>query len=122
MLLRRMRRLTKDRLAGFSRQLKTLIDKAQRLRDEINRSIIASTPPPGNAAAAGVRRGRDADRFVRKDGLGQPRMLERVMRARGCIRIRDGSRASRRRSGCPRRRRATTEQRDGGCGAEQRPR
>jgi hypothetical protein len=33
------------RLADFSRQLKTLIDKAQRLRDEINRSIIASTPP-----------------------------------------------------------------------------
>jgi hypothetical protein len=48
MLLRRMaaRRLTKDRLADFSRQLKTLIDKAQRLRDEINRSIIATTPPP----------------------------------------------------------------------------
>jgi hypothetical protein len=47
MLLRRMaaRRLTKDRLADFSRQLKTLIDKAQRLRDEINRSIIATTPP-----------------------------------------------------------------------------
>jgi hypothetical protein len=48
MLLRRMaaRRLTKDQLADFSRQLKTLIDKAQRLRDEINRSIIATTPPP----------------------------------------------------------------------------
>jgi len=48
MLLRRMaaRRLTKDRLADFSRQLKTLIDKAQRLRDEINRSIIATAPPP----------------------------------------------------------------------------
>jgi hypothetical protein len=48
MLLRRMagRRLTKDRLADFSRQLKTLIDKAQQLRDEINRSIIATTPPP----------------------------------------------------------------------------
>jgi hypothetical protein len=40
------RRLTKVRLADFSRQLKTLIDKAQRLRDEINRSIIATTPPP----------------------------------------------------------------------------
>jgi uncharacterized coiled-coil protein SlyX len=40
------RRLTKDRLADFSRQLKALIDKAQRLRDEINRSIIATTPPP----------------------------------------------------------------------------
>jgi len=40
------RRLTKVRLADFSRQLKTLIDKAQRLRDEINRSIIAATPPP----------------------------------------------------------------------------
>jgi len=34
------------RLADFSRQLKTLIDKAQRLRDEINRSIIATTPEP----------------------------------------------------------------------------
>jgi hypothetical protein len=44
MLQRRMRRLTKGRLADFSRQLKTLIDKAQRLRDEINRSIIAATP------------------------------------------------------------------------------
>jgi hypothetical protein len=52
MLLPRMRRLTKDRLAEFSRQLKTLIDKAQRLRDEINRSIIANTPPP----EAGARR------------------------------------------------------------------
>jgi hypothetical protein len=40
------RRLTKVRLADFSRQLKTLIDKAQRLRDEINRSLIAATPPP----------------------------------------------------------------------------
>jgi len=40
------RRLTKVRLADFSRQLKTLIDKAQRLRDEINRSIIATTPEP----------------------------------------------------------------------------
>jgi hypothetical protein len=39
-----VRRLTKGRLADFSRQLKTLIDKAQRLRDEINRSIIAATP------------------------------------------------------------------------------
>jgi hypothetical protein len=38
-------RVTHVRLADFSRQLKTLIDKAQRLRDEINRSIIASTPP-----------------------------------------------------------------------------
>ena len=48
MLLRCMaaRRLTKDRLADFSRQLKALIDKAQGLRDEINRSIIATTPPP----------------------------------------------------------------------------
>jgi hypothetical protein len=47
MLLPRMagsRRLTKLRLADFSRQLKTLIDKAQRLRDEINRSLIAATP------------------------------------------------------------------------------
>jgi hypothetical protein len=48
------RRLTKVRLADFSRQLKTLIDKAQRLRDEINRSLIAATPPP---APNGGRRG-----------------------------------------------------------------
>jgi hypothetical protein len=41
-----MRRVTKDRLANFSRQLKTLIDKAQDLRDEINRSVIAATRPP----------------------------------------------------------------------------
>jgi hypothetical protein len=50
MLLPRMargRRLTKVRLADFSRQLKTLIDKAQSLRDEINRSILATMPPPG---------------------------------------------------------------------------
>jgi hypothetical protein len=49
MLLPRMaggKRLTTVQLADFSRQLKTLIDKAQQLRDEINRSIIASTPPP----------------------------------------------------------------------------
>jgi hypothetical protein len=38
------------RLADFSRQLKTLIDKAQRLRDEINRSIIATTPRPGEGS------------------------------------------------------------------------
>ena len=54
-MLRRMpagRRLTRVRLADFSRQLKTLIDKAQRLRDEINRTIIATTPtPPPDAAA-----------------------------------------------------------------------
>jgi hypothetical protein len=43
-----MRRLTKDRLTEFSRQLKSLIDKAQRLRDEINRSIIAASPPPAD--------------------------------------------------------------------------
>jgi hypothetical protein len=43
--------MTKVRLADFSRQLKTLIDKAQRLRDEINRSIIATTPPPANGAS-----------------------------------------------------------------------
>ena len=42
------RRLTKVRLADFSRQLKALIDKAQGLRDEINRSIIASAPPRAN--------------------------------------------------------------------------
>jgi hypothetical protein len=46
------RPITKDRLADFSRQLKTLIDKAQHLRDEINRSLIAATPPP---AAGGSR-------------------------------------------------------------------
>jgi len=56
MLLPRMargRRLTRVGLADFSRQLKTLIDKAQRLRDEINRSIIATTPtaPSDNAPA-----------------------------------------------------------------------
>ncbi|HEY3092717.1 MAG TPA: hypothetical protein VGJ52_06460 [Vicinamibacterales bacterium] len=50
------RRLTRGRLANFSRQLKTLIDKAQSLRDEINRSIIAATPPP--APNGGVRRRR----------------------------------------------------------------
>jgi len=44
------------RLAHFSRQLKNLIDKAQRLRDEINRSIIAATPPP--APNGGVQRRR----------------------------------------------------------------
>jgi hypothetical protein len=49
------RRVTNVRLADFSQQLKTLIDKAQRLRDEINRSIIATTPPP-SAVAAGRRR------------------------------------------------------------------
>jgi hypothetical protein len=55
MLLPRMetRRVTKDRLADFSRQLKTLIDTAQHLRDEINRSLIAATPPP---ATGGSRR------------------------------------------------------------------
>jgi hypothetical protein len=55
-----MRRLTKHHLADFSRQLKTLIDKAQRLRDEINRSIIASTPPPGERRT--VRRAARARR------------------------------------------------------------
>jgi len=43
-------RWTTVRLADFSRQLKTLIDKAQRLRDEINRSIIATTPRPADRA------------------------------------------------------------------------
>jgi uncharacterized coiled-coil protein SlyX len=56
------RRLTKDRLAGFSRQLKTLIDKAQDLRDEINRSLIAATPPP---AADGSRRRTSRSRLKR---------------------------------------------------------
>jgi hypothetical protein len=46
--------MTKVRLADFSRQLKTLIDKAQRLRDQINRSLIAATPPP--ATNGDVRR------------------------------------------------------------------
>ena len=50
--MRDPQRVTKDRLVDFSRQLKTLIDKAQHLRDEINRSLIATTTPP----AAGVRR------------------------------------------------------------------
>jgi hypothetical protein len=45
------RGLTNVRLAHFSRQLKTLIDKAQRLRDEINRSIIATTPHPADRTA-----------------------------------------------------------------------
>jgi hypothetical protein len=54
------RRLTKVRLADFSQQLKTLIDKAQRLRDQINRSIIAATPAtPSNGAAAPRRRPRN---------------------------------------------------------------
>jgi len=62
MLKRRMRgrRLTKGRLVDFSRQLKTLIDKAQRLRDEINRAIIAATPAApeksGRRRATGARR------------------------------------------------------------------
>ena len=59
MLLFRMaegRRLTNVRLADFSRQLKTLIDKAQRLRDEINRSIIAATPAPSDTASVRRRR------------------------------------------------------------------
>jgi hypothetical protein len=50
------RRLTKNRLANFSRQLKTLIDKAQHLRDEINRSLIASTPPPTPSTRPSTRR------------------------------------------------------------------
>jgi len=51
-------RLTKVHLANFSRQLKTLIDKAQRLRDEINRSIIARTPSPFGNGPAPRRRAR----------------------------------------------------------------
>ena len=39
-------RVTNIRLAGFSRRLKELIDKAQHLRDEINRALIATTRPP----------------------------------------------------------------------------
>jgi hypothetical protein len=53
--------MTKVRLADFSRQLKMLIDKAQHLRDEINRSIIASTPPPPPDGAA-VRRRKTSGR------------------------------------------------------------
>ena len=56
------RRVTKDRLANFSRQLKTLIDKAQDLRDEINRSLIAATPPP---PADGSRRRASRARLKR---------------------------------------------------------
>jgi hypothetical protein len=53
------RRLTNVRLADFSRRLKTLIDKAQQLRDEINRAIIgAAQPLPPNGAAARRRRTR----------------------------------------------------------------
>ena len=48
------RRVTKIRLAGFSRRLKGLIDKAQRLRDEINRALIATAPP--SAEGGGTRR------------------------------------------------------------------
>jgi hypothetical protein len=55
------RRLTKNRLADFSRQLKTLIDKAQYLRDEINRSLIATATPP----AAGHPRSRPSARAKR---------------------------------------------------------
>jgi len=62
-----VRRVTKVRLADFSRQLKTLIDKAQRLRDEINRSIIATTPPPSPPdGAAARRRGSGAQRRPRR--------------------------------------------------------
>ena len=38
------RRVTKDRLAEFSRQLKTLIDRAQDLRDEINGHSLRRRP------------------------------------------------------------------------------
>jgi hypothetical protein len=41
------KRVTKIRLAGFSRRLKGLIDKAQRLRDEINRALIAPSSADG---------------------------------------------------------------------------
>jgi len=53
------RRVTNVRLADFARQLKSLIDKAQRLRDEINRTIIGATPPsPPDGAAVRRRRTR----------------------------------------------------------------
>jgi len=58
--------MTKVRLADFSRQLKTLIDKAQRLRDEINRSIIATMPPPSPPDGAATRRRRVSGAPVRK--------------------------------------------------------
>lgn len=55
------RRVTKDRLAEFSRQLKTLIDRAQDLRDEINRSLIAAPP----RATDGSRRRTSRSRLKR---------------------------------------------------------
>jgi hypothetical protein len=55
------RRVTKERLANFSRQLKTLIDKAQDLRDEINRALIA----PPSPAADGSRRRPSRSRLKR---------------------------------------------------------
>jgi hypothetical protein len=58
--------MTKVRLADFSRQLKTLIDKAQRLRDEINRSIIATMPPPSPPDGAAARRRRVSGAPMRK--------------------------------------------------------
>jgi hypothetical protein len=60
------RRMTKVRLADFSRQLKTLIDKAQRLRDEINRWIIATTPPPSPPDGEAARRRRSPGAHTRK--------------------------------------------------------
>ena len=56
------KRVTKIRLAGFSRRLKGLIDTAQRLRDEINRALIATAPP---AADGGTRRRTHQSRVKR---------------------------------------------------------
>jgi len=53
-----MRRVDRERLAYFSRQLKTLIDKAQRLRDDINRVIIATAPPAERRSDRRVQRSR----------------------------------------------------------------
>jgi hypothetical protein len=57
------KRVTNIRLAGFSRRLKGLIDKAQRLRDEINRALIDTTPPPTDGA--GTRRRTHQSRVKR---------------------------------------------------------
>jgi hypothetical protein len=55
-------RVTNIRLAGFSRRLKGLIDTAQRLRDEINRALVGTTPPP---ADGGTRRRTHQSRVKR---------------------------------------------------------
>ena len=57
------KRVTNIRLAGFSRRLKGLIDTAQRLRDEINRALIATAPPA--ADGSGTRRRTHQSRVKR---------------------------------------------------------